>query len=417
MRRLQRRRGGPIAGTGVGFALRAMGYTGHFQAIRPLEPTLWRQSAPGLLQGFEDVPGGVWVEVGDPEPGALNLAVAQVVSRALLLFPMVNRARLQGRIYQRTTGEIMVHTSPGLDDVRSFVFEASSLPQRSMWNTWRRALRGVARVYGHPLEPVAYRLLRRWADVGFIASPAGAMISPVGEAGIDFGWSPLIPANGIPLAITVCRPVDGRAFLGIRPDHRVLDAIHLGAVYQHLKMEVPRWLDFARRRRGTRRRTSSTRFSASPSQGRVDSATLREIVAGGRSTGSPRPSTQTHGKTDPPRWTMRRRSTSGTTGPGSHRSRGSCPGPRQRSSTIRSTGAPEGARTRSRSSRFSSASSPMGSWARRRSGLRSRPRTWRSARSSGTCGDGIWFGSRRTIRASRASAAAGSAGWIFWEDS
>lgn len=267
-REIARRERKPVAGTGLTLSLRAMGYVGRFQPVAPLGPedplfgpgglTDWREAAEDVLGSEVSIPGGVWVEIGSARPVAVNMAAMQAVSEALTLYPWLNRARLRGRLYQRASGEIMVHTSPRLDVVRSVVLNPSARPGDlgSTWNDWTRSLRGMARVEGHWLQPLATRLLRAWCREGFIASPAGAMISPVGDGGgIEFGWAPLIPANGIPLAITVCAPADGKAFIGVRPDHRTVDARHLDPLYRHLKREIPAWLARTSRLRRSRRPT------------------------------------------------------------------------------------------------------------------------------------------------------------------
>jgi hypothetical protein len=241
-RKIAAREGKPLAGTGFAMAMRAMGYVGRFQPVNRLKMTDWREAAPDVLGAEIAIPGGIWVDVGHARQRDLNLACFRAISDALVRLPWLNRARLQERIYERTSGEIMVHTSPALDIVRSVILNPSAGGSRSTWNLWSKALRGMKRAEDHWLRPLSTYLLRAWCRAGFIASPAGAMISPVGDTGVEFGWPPLIPGNGVPLAISICRPVEGKAFIGVRPDHRVLDAPHLGPLYQHLKEEIPRWL-------------------------------------------------------------------------------------------------------------------------------------------------------------------------------
>jgi hypothetical protein len=239
--RIAARDGKPLSGTGFAMAMRAMGYVGRFQPVNRLQLTDWREACEDVLGPEIAIPGGVWVGVGSAGQRLLNLAAFRAISDALIRFPFLNRARLQGRLYERTSGEVMVHTSPALDVVRSVIL-APGEGKRSTGNIWMKALRGIKRAEEHWLRPLSTQLLRAWCRKGFIASPAGAMISPVGDTGVEFGWPPLIPANGVPLAISICKPVEGRAFIGVRPDHRVLDAPHLGPLYQHLKEEIPRWL-------------------------------------------------------------------------------------------------------------------------------------------------------------------------------
>jgi hypothetical protein len=230
----------PLAGTGFALAMRAMGYVGRFQPVNRLTLTDWREASPDVLGEEIAIPGGVWVGVGRARQRELNLASFRAISDALVRFPYLNRAFLKGRVYERSSGEVMVHTSPKLDVIRSVILDPSTA--RSTWKQWAKALKGMKRAEDHWLRPLGTFLLRQWCKAGFIASPAGAMVSPVGDSGVEFGWPPLIPGNGIPLAISICKPVDGKAFFGVRPDHRVLDAPHLGPLYQHLKEEIPRWL-------------------------------------------------------------------------------------------------------------------------------------------------------------------------------
>lgn len=238
------RDGERVAGLGLGLALRAMGYLGGPQPLGEEIRSDWRATAEATFTDANcAMTGEVVVGVGNAPRTRASLAAMLAVSRLLVFHGgKVNRARLQRRVFERTSPEILVHVETEPDEIRSVMLVPAYVhPPHRLGRRWLRALRGLKRLEDHWLRPLASQLLRAWGSAGFIHSPAGAMVSLVGAAGVQRGWAPLFPANGIPLAFTVAR-CGGDLVLGLTADHRVLDASACGLAYTFLQEEVPRCL-------------------------------------------------------------------------------------------------------------------------------------------------------------------------------
>jgi hypothetical protein len=69
-----------------------------------------------------------------------------------------------------------------------------------------------------------------------INSPAGMMISCVGSQGIVEGSSALLTnTNGIPIAVTVGKIVNGEVAVSVNVDHRVFDSRTVGKFHNFLR--------------------------------------------------------------------------------------------------------------------------------------------------------------------------------------
>jgi hypothetical protein len=161
------------------------------------------------------------------------------VTQLLTDQPALNRAFLDGSVWQRSTPEVMLHAEIAADDIRPLVFNAAHLADTELQRLLRKEYKRTLQMVRHPLAPVGHQLLRDWVEAGFIGSPAGAMISTPGRVGVEVGLPVLIPGNGVPLAVAVGALQGDECTLGIVMDHRVFDASHGGEVHQYLKREVP----------------------------------------------------------------------------------------------------------------------------------------------------------------------------------
>jgi hypothetical protein len=157
-------------------------------------------------------------------------------SRMLKEEPELNRAVLDGRVWQRSDSLVMVHFEirTGL---MSMVMDAARRDPECVRRKLRRGLKTAVKFSKTEMAPYSTQLLIEWARAGFIGSPAGAMVS--GCPGIEYGWGALVPCNGIPLVVCVNQPIDGRVFIGVSPDHRAFDGkqvpyIH-GFLYEHIR--------------------------------------------------------------------------------------------------------------------------------------------------------------------------------------
>jgi hypothetical protein len=122
------------------------------------------------------------------------------------------------------------------------ILEASRLSDAETAKQMTSRLRGILRATKHPLAPVGDQLLEAWMRAGFLASPAGIMVSA--DAGYHAGFPALCThANGIPLAVCIGRVRDGLVRIGTAFDHRVLDASHSGILHGYLEAEVPKLME------------------------------------------------------------------------------------------------------------------------------------------------------------------------------
>ena len=234
----------PLARTGIAMTLRAMGYAGRFQGVIPIEATQWRRTAIELAQNQPwPMPGRIDIHVGDASQFDCERAAAIAVSKMLTELPHTNRAILCGRLYQRDSAEVLVHFDPKNDEIFSAVLDLSRESLHSIDIVFRRTLKSGLKLLKHPMRPVGMQVLRSWARHGFIASPAGAMISLVGGVGIRWGSAPLCAANGVPLTASFGKTETKLFPLCLTVDHRVFDARVAGEMYEYLDATIRGLLD------------------------------------------------------------------------------------------------------------------------------------------------------------------------------
>lgn len=223
--------------------MEALGYRFTFQRLTGQIATPWRRlafacfpAAGAAIDGFCELDLGTY----RPDTSRLARTVIRALSRLLRERPALNRAVLDGRVWQRSSAEIMVHAEVGPDQIEPLVVDASSLSDAQTASALLGQLRQVLRAIRHPLYPVGAELTRAWVDAGFIASPAGAMVSDATRSGITHPLPALIPANGVPLAVAIGAPRGPQVALGIRADHRAGDSSLYGEVHEWMRSEVPR---------------------------------------------------------------------------------------------------------------------------------------------------------------------------------
>jgi len=234
----------------IALLFRAAGYSPGLRERRhvlPLPENDWRETATGWLwpTGPGLIPGAVKVPVGAHSQAEVNRAATLAISQMLARNPGLNRAVLDGRVWQRRTAEVMVHVSLRGERIRSTIMDCSEKDVQWLQKRLRRALRSMVRAERHEFVEgvtaanVGVQMLRAWMGK-FIASPAGAMVSFAPR--VPQGWAALVP-NGIPLAFTVCEVRDGECWITATIDHRALDGESAGLIYADLEGAIPRILE------------------------------------------------------------------------------------------------------------------------------------------------------------------------------
>jgi hypothetical protein len=139
----------------------------------------------------------------------------------------------------------MVATEIEEDEIRPILVNASELDDKqTQWAlTW--GMIQAKKDLLHPLAPVAVQILNKWLDAGFIASPAGAMISAVGydrtgQPNISEPEAALIDGNGVPVVVVIGEIEAGRIELRMTFDHRCLDPHQGGKLHRWMMAEVPK---------------------------------------------------------------------------------------------------------------------------------------------------------------------------------
>lgn len=217
-------------------SLRALGWIGNFQKVSPFSED--RSVALSAWKGADDnIPGAIQVYVeGAPQDVAQRAAV-RVISRLFEDLPHLNRALLDGKVWRRHDPTILHNIKLEGRFPRSLSYSPAN------WGTdaehkkqMKRMLRRLLQVEKHELRPLGEKLMCAWNEVGFIASPAAAMISTTNTS---LGWSCLYPPNGIPLAFNIGRLESGSMNIGVSVSHRVFDGSDAEEIYDYLEKEVP----------------------------------------------------------------------------------------------------------------------------------------------------------------------------------
>lgn len=222
--------------------MRTLGWPliGQYRAPTLYEGSSFRRLACAFWPQGAAIPGKVVVETDDADQYLVYRSTCRAVSQYLKETPMRNLAVLNGRVWRRHDSQIMTHVETRTD-LWSFCFSAADRTDDWVQKRMRKGLFSAVKFSKKALSKVAVDLLIKWADYGFLASPAGAMISMCGQS--DDGWGALVPANGIPLVICVNRVTDGKCSIGVTPDHRAFDGKgDMEAIYAYLRKEIPAYI-------------------------------------------------------------------------------------------------------------------------------------------------------------------------------
>jgi len=207
---------------GVSFSFKHLGVVGNYSGVLEVKEERWRQTAIQCWDYPAQILGQVKVEVGHSTSTEINYSAMRAVSKALTLVPLANRALLDGRCWQRVSPDIMVNFELG-GDMNSTVFNATGKSDDWLRRKMHRAIKAARKLHKHELADFGAMLSAKWAKAGFISSPAGAMLSLMTNTGVHSGYGPLVPGNGIPVAIAVCSADDDTVTVGGTFDHRVID--------------------------------------------------------------------------------------------------------------------------------------------------------------------------------------------------
>ena len=190
-------------------------------SLHPLRPCAEdRELALRLFPGGANIPGSIGKPIRDP------WACASLLPK-LLQETGLNRAVLDGRVWDRVTPECMFNTRGG-GQTLSYTYSTGSALKEEV----AAARAEFKKLIPHPLFKVGQRLLCEWLRVGLLTSPAGAMVSIYDVDAI--GWSALVPGNGIPLAFTI-----SRAGISWSMDHRAFDGSHSMKMVEWLHTNLP----------------------------------------------------------------------------------------------------------------------------------------------------------------------------------
>lgn len=221
-------------------SMEALGYRFTFQRLAGQIETPWRRLSFSCFPQGAAIDGFCELELADGiDPARLSRTVIRCLSRLLVARPALNRAVLDGRVWQRVSPEVMAHVEVGPDQIEPVVLDAATASDPETARTLLGQIRSTLRAIRHPLAEVGAALTRAWVEAGFIASPAGVMVSDATRSGITHPLPALIPANGVPLAVAIGAPRGARVALGIRADHRAGDASLFGEVHEWLRVQVP----------------------------------------------------------------------------------------------------------------------------------------------------------------------------------
>jgi hypothetical protein len=232
---------------GLAQSLRRAGYVGSFQPVLPLvEETPWRRTARAFWPRDGGWMGGTGrFTVGDVPQAVVDAACIKTVSELFYHRPGLNRALLQGRLWQRTTPHVMVHLEPAPEQVRSIIIDASRLSMPVLMKRLRNATRSMIVAEKHELSFFVDKLLEKWVPRGFIASPAAAMISCTGSKRyILEGDGPLCTdANGVGINVCTGAVHNGQLVIEARADHRMWDAEQISKMWQFFGKRLPKVIE------------------------------------------------------------------------------------------------------------------------------------------------------------------------------
>lgn len=231
----------------VAQALRALGYVGKYDSLREIVGG-FRGSANAAWSGFvySDIPNWFPIFTAGKDKDLVTRCTIRATGEMLEEKPELNRAVLDGRVWQRSTPNVMYNFEVR-GKVRSTIIDPTQLDDERIYGAICRATRSALFLENHPQRHISEQLLTEWSKRGFIASPAGAMVS---GANVYCGFSQRFIPNGIPLVLQVNKVNEGRVNISYRLDHRCFDGTHSESIETFLTERITKLLKENRGRLG-----------------------------------------------------------------------------------------------------------------------------------------------------------------------
>lgn len=231
-----------IADLELALAFRSLGFIPSVHNhVQPLLPSDWRETAAIFWRDQQGlIPGIITVDVGSASQKTIDAACIVAISDMLRDVPEVNMAFLQGNAWGRTSFELMIPRNIR-GEVKVITLDAAGRDVKWVKDKMRKGLRKIIAMErsDNPVVRLGTELLKRWAESGFVTSSAGAMVSLVGASGVEEGQSALVRSNGVPLAFTIPKPVNGHIRMGMNIDHRCIDGDQSGKMTRYLQERIP----------------------------------------------------------------------------------------------------------------------------------------------------------------------------------
>lgn len=236
-----------IVDIGLASKMRKAGWLGSFQRVDLLtDLTEWRDDTKAIWpNGNGIITSKLTIPI--EQPGyKVDVAVVKALSEMLVRYPRLNRAFLQGRAWQRYDGHLMINLEPKREQVRTALIDASNLSFEQTSAKLTKSVRNLIKAEKEYRKEakVLDTLFKRWCKTGFIASPAGAMVSLVGTkflpaTGAEGQAALLTNVNGIGIGVISTYSSPNECVLWAGFDHRLYDADHESKYLIHMQERVP----------------------------------------------------------------------------------------------------------------------------------------------------------------------------------
>lgn len=225
--------------------MRALGVLGDVCNLELIQ-NAWREETIAIWEkDSAAMPGMVVIEDIKCSQQTLDLAAIKTVSKYFKENSHHNTAILRSKYYMRYDNKVMVPIRYDKDNsISNYCLDASIMPLSLIKTKLFKVTKEFIRIKKE--RPIIFDLhkdlIKAWAKHGgLIHSPAAAVVSCVGQFGIETGWSPIATSfNGIPTVVTVCKLEKGAVNICCTLDHRAWDGYSAGHFYQYLKKEIPK---------------------------------------------------------------------------------------------------------------------------------------------------------------------------------
>jgi hypothetical protein len=223
----------------VAFSFKHLGIVGTYCEVLEIKDEPWRVRALQSWTSEAPIYTTVDVNVSGASTKAINHAALRAISKSLRLIPFANRALLDGRCWQRVSGELMVNFELR-GEMHSVVFTAEDKTDAWIDRKIKKALLASKHLQQHELAWFGRELSLKWAKTGLISSPAGAMVALMSKQNPSSGFGPTLPCNGIPIALTLCGFNEDAGTIKVAGslDHRVIDGRAAVRLFKMIKEEM-----------------------------------------------------------------------------------------------------------------------------------------------------------------------------------